>query len=122
MPRKIPAYQTVSLILICLRAGLKDIADTPYRRDHLLLKASVDLRTKSADKYIDDVGLGVKTVLPDMFQNHGFGHHLAGVSHEIFQKGKFTRLKIDAALSAKHLACQEVHREIADRQRRRRRK
>ena len=46
----------------------------------------VYFRAKPGNMNIDDVGLWIKMVVPDMFQQHGPGHHLAGMAHQEFQQ------------------------------------
>src|SRR5579872_7406875 len=46
-------------------------------------EALVDLRAQPRDVDVDDVGLRIEVIIPDVLQQHGAGDHLAGVLHEI---------------------------------------
>ena len=45
------------------------------------------------DVHVDDVGLRIEMIVPDVFEQHGAGHHLAGVAHQIFEQAEFARLQ-----------------------------
>jgi hypothetical protein len=46
------------------------------------------------NKNIHDIRLGVKVVIPYMFQDHRFGKDLTGMPHEIFKKGILPWLEV----------------------------
>src|SRR5258708_29853433 len=59
------------------------------------LETLVDFGPQTRDVNIDDIGLGVKIVFPDIFQKHGPGHDLPGMPHQIFEQTKLASLKLD---------------------------
>lgn len=63
---------------------------------------------------IDDVGLGIEVVIPDIFQQHGAGHHLPGIFHQVFQQAEFARLQDDLLAGPADLVGQAIEFEIAD--------
>jgi hypothetical protein len=63
---------------------------------------------------VDDVGLGVEVVFPDLLQQHGAGHRLAGVAHQEFQQLELARLEVDLLALAVHGAADQVHLQVAD--------
>ncbi|MNJ56770.1 hypothetical protein D3C77_523330 [compost metagenome] len=63
---------------------------------------------------VDDVGLGVEMVFPDLLQQHGARHRLAGVAHQEFQQLKLARLQVDLLALAMHGAGDQVHLQVAD--------
>src|SRR6202051_3641277 len=76
-------------------------------------KPFVDLRAQPRNVDIDDIGLRVEVVVPDVLEQHRARHHLAGMLHEIFEQAEFTRLQHDLALPARHPVRQPVELEIA---------
>src|SRR3954452_7349256 len=54
--------------------------------------ALIDLAAQPRHVHVDDVGLGVEVIVPDVFEQHGTGHHLAGVLHQIFEQAELARL------------------------------
>src|SRR5580765_1294785 len=76
--------------------------------------ALIDFAAKAMDQDIDDVGLRIETVVEDMFENHGLRHGAIGMAHEIFEQGKFARLKFDFFFAPMHFALQQVHGEVSD--------
>src|SRR5699024_6344800 len=66
------------------------------------------------DMHVDDVGLGVKMVVPDIFQQHGARDQLAGMLHQVFEQFELTRAQINSAAAARDLACQSVELQIGN--------
>jgi len=52
------------------------------------VKILIDLFTQSIDPGFDDIGLGIEMIVPHMLHDHGFGHHPAGIAHQVGQQGK----------------------------------
>src|SRR3569623_326838 len=48
--------------------------------------ALVDLAAQAGHVDVDHVGLRVEMVVPDVLEQHGAGHDLAGVLHQIFEQ------------------------------------
>ncbi|EGE60822.1 transcriptional regulator [Rhizobium etli CNPAF512] len=63
---------------------------------------------------VDDVRLRVEVVVPDIFEQHGAGHHLAGIFHQIFEQAEFARLQRNFLAAAAHLVGEPVEFEITD--------
>ena len=55
------------------------------------------LRAQPRDMHVDDIGLRIEMIVPDVLEQHGARHHLAGMSHQIFEQAEFARLQIDLA-------------------------
>ena len=72
--------------------------------------------------HVDDVGLRVEMIVPDMFQQHRAGHHMAGVAHQVFEQLELARQQLDRLVAALDRAGQQVELEIGDPQPRRRRR
>ena len=53
-------------------------------------------------------------IIPDVLQQHGARHHLAGMFHEIFQQAELTRLQHDLAAATHHIVRQAVELEIGN--------
>src|SRR4051812_42471631 len=75
----------------CLAPPLaEDIADASHRLKQLLVERLVDLFAQAADEHVDDVGLRIEVVVPDVRQDHRFRHDLAGVAHQILEQGELS--------------------------------
>src|SRR6185312_4049395 len=59
------------------------------------VEIAIDLGAQSRHMHVDDVGLRVEVIVPDVFQQHGAGDDLAGVLHEIFEQPVLARLQHD---------------------------
>ena len=53
-------------------------------------------------------------IVPDIFQQHGARHHLAGMLHQIFEQAKLARLQGQIFLAARDAVRQPVELEVAD--------
>ena len=95
-----------------LRLGLEDIANTAHCANHLAAEFSVDLASQSADKNLDNVCLGIKTVVPYVFQDHGFGNNPSGIAHQVFQESKFSRGQINLFTRSEDFSRKQICRQI----------
>ena len=77
-----------------------------------LAEAFVHLLPQAADSRFDHVGLGIEMVVPDMLHDHGFGHHSAGIAHEVFKQGVLKGLQIYLGAIPTHLTGQHIDAEI----------
>jgi hypothetical protein len=66
---------------------------------------------------VDDVGLGLEVIVPQILEQHGAGHHVAGMAHQIFEQLELLRLQLDLAAAARDPAGHHVDLQIADRKR-----
>jgi len=64
---------------------------------------------------VDDIGLGIEMILPDILQQHGAGDDLPGMAHQIFEQAKFARLQFDGRTAALGSAGQKIELQIAHR-------
>ena len=85
----------------------------------LLLERPIDLLAQPAHQHVDDVGLRVEVVFPDVRQDHRLRDDLAGVAHQVLEQRELARPQIDRLAAARHAARQQVEHQIVDRQRRR---
>jgi len=67
--------------------------------------------------HVDHVGLRVEVIFPHRFQQHGAGHHLVGVPHQVFEQLELARLQGHGAAAARHPPGQQVHAQVPDLQR-----
>ena len=79
-----------------------------------MLEALVDLGAQARDVDVDDVGLRVEMIIPDVLEQHGARHHLAGVLHQIFEQAELARLQRQLVLAAGDAMRQAVELEIPD--------
>ena len=64
--------------------------------------------------HVDHVGLRIEVIVPDVLQQHGAGHHLAGMLHQIFEQAELARLQGQFFLAADDAVGEPVEFEIAD--------
>src|SRR5437867_3008207 len=111
------AYQRFRRTLKLPRSRLsrsKDISDSPDRVQLRLVW--IHFGAQAVDEHVHDVGLRIETVVPHMFQDHGFGHRPTRMAHQILEQGKLARLEFDGFGPTRDLARQQVEREGADRE------
>src|SRR5512139_648685 len=94
LARKTTAYQSASRNESAWRSRSvhrKDIPDPPDGLEHLSLEALVDLLTQPVNQHVYDVGARVEAVVPDVGQDHGFGHDPPGIAHQVCEQRKLPR-------------------------------
>ena len=82
--------------------------------DERTVEALVDLRSQARDMHVNNVGLRVEVIVPDMLEQHGAGHHLAGVLHQELEQAELARLKHDLGAITHDPMRQPVELEIGD--------
>ena len=82
--------------------------------DERTVEALVDLRSQPRDMHVNNVGLWVEVIVPDMLEQHGAGHHLAGVLHQKLEQAELAWLKHDLGAIAHDPMRQPVELEIGD--------
>ncbi len=95
-------------------SGAEDIADAAECVDEFEVEVAVDLGSQAADHDIDDIGLGVEAIVPDVFEDESFGYGAAGVAHEVFQELELTGLELDFFPGAVDGAIDEIEFEVSD--------
>jgi len=90
----------------------KDIAHASYCMNKFILVVFIYAVAETADKNIDNIGLGIEMEIPDFFQNHGFGNGSAHITHHIFQQGKLPGLKINGDPVSYDLPGQQIQGKI----------
>src|SRR5262245_39032521 len=83
----------------------------------LFLEGTIDFVAQSAHEHVDDVGLRVEVVLPDVREDHRLGYDLARIAHEVLEECEFTRPQVNRLIPTGDLARQEIERQISDAQR-----
>ena len=64
--------------------------------------------------HVDDVGLGIEMMVPDLFQQHGARDDMPGMPHQIFEQAELARQQVDRLARPRHAARDQVHFEIGD--------
>src|SRR5277367_3143343 len=59
------------------------------------VEITIDLGPQARHVHVDHVGLRIEMIIPDVFEQHGAGDHLAGVLHQIFEQPEFAWLQHD---------------------------
>ncbi len=67
--------------------------------------------------HVDDIGLRIEVIVPDILQQHRSGDHLVGMAHQIFEQLELARLQRDLPGAPAHLARHRIHMQVADGQR-----
>ena len=78
------------------------------------VEAAVDLAPQAAHVDVDDVGLGVEVVVPYRLEQHGAGHHLPGVAHQVFEQPELAGLELDGTPGPPDGAREKVHLQVRD--------
>src|SRR5579862_4834675 len=90
------------------------ITGTAHSMQKRLRKAPVDLGAQPRDVDVDDVGLRIKMVIPNILQQHGAGHDLPRVTHQIFEQAEFTRLQQQLLPAAADFVRKPIELKITD--------
>ena len=73
---------------------------------------------QSADVYIDDIGLRIEMITPDLVQQHGACENLIRLTHEKLQQTKLHGLKMDLFPSPSDFMGSGVHGQVGNAQQR----
>src|ERR1700722_377064 len=79
-----------------------------------LRETLVDLRAQPGDVHVNNVGLRIKMIVPNVLQQHGTGHDLSRVPHQIFEQAEFARLQLQLLSAAGDFVRETVELEVAD--------
>ena len=93
---------------------LQAIAGAAHGVQERAVEALVDLLPEPADMHVDDVGLRIEMVVPDLFQEHRARDDVVRVAHEIFEQAELARQQLDRLAGARHGASEQIHLEIGD--------
>src|ERR1700746_1776851 len=91
-----------------LLRGSQAITGAANRVQQLMIEALIDFLAQAADMDIDDVGLWIEVIVPDMLQEHRARNHMAGVAHQVFQQAKLAREHLDRLAAPPDIAGQQV--------------
>ena len=72
----------------------------------------VDLGSEPVDEDVDDIGLRVEGVVPDVLEDHGLADGAAGVAEQEGEERKFAGLQIDGLAGASDFARDEVEGDV----------
>src|SRR5271156_6077561 len=98
-----------------LASGVTDhISGAANRMYELCVEIAVDLGPQPRYVHVDDVGLRIEVIVPDVFEQHRARDDLAGVLHQILEQPEFARLQRDLFAGPRDLVRQTVEREFAD--------
>ena len=95
--------------------GTDHVACAADRMQQRRLEALVDLGAQAGDMHVDHIGLRIEVVFPYALQEHGAGHYLARMAHQILQKTELARLQVDRLAVAGGRPGEQVQFKIADR-------
>src|SRR5262249_15627286 len=95
-----------------LRSVTQAVSGAAHRVDELAIEVAVHLRAQAADVGLDHARARVEVKLPDILEQHGAGHHLPGVAHQVLEQLELLLLQLDAATRPRDRALQPVHLEV----------
>src|SRR6516225_6109389 len=64
----------------------EDIPDATDRVQQLLVERPIDPLSQPAHEDVHDVRLRIEAVLPDVREDHRLRHHLARITHQVFEQ------------------------------------
>src|SRR5208282_6066364 len=113
-----PRMASVSLNAVARNSLTSAVTDHVSGAAHRVqqgdVEVAIDLGAQARDVDVDDVGLRIEMIVPDVFEQHGAGDDLAGVLQEVFEQAEFARLQRDLLAGARHLVGKAVEREVAE--------
>src|SRR4029079_9904441 len=77
------------------------------------LKTFVDLGAQPRNMHINDVGLRIEMIIPDILEKHGASHDLSGMLHQIFEQPELARLQGQFLLATRYAVRETVEFEVA---------
>src|SRR5690242_8266707 len=83
-----------------------------------LLEGPIDPIAKPAHEDVDDIGLRVEVVFPDVRKDHRFRHDFPSISHQILEQRKLPGTQFNDRSAARHPSRQQIQREVVDGERR----
>src|SRR5262245_6934005 len=86
-----------------VRAVTDHVSRSAHRMQQRLGEALVDLAPQSRNVHIDNVGLRIEVIVPDVLEQHGARDNLTGMLHQVFEQAKFARLQHDRLAAARDL-------------------
>src|SRR6476661_488919 len=93
--------------------GLESVAHAALGLDRVPAERLVDLASNVADVDLDDVVVTVVVGVPDVLQDVGLAHHLAGVPHQVLQQPVLPRRELDRRVAAVNAASTRVEPEVS---------
>src|SRR6185295_7405121 len=88
----------------------EDITHAANRLQQLFLERPIDLVAQAADEHVNNIGLRIEVVLPDVRENHRFGDDLPGIAHQKLEQRELAWTKIDRLVRADNLSGQQIER------------
>ena len=89
----------------------ENVSHAAHRLDAFVV--GIDLRAQTRHHDVDDVGLRIETVIPDVLEDHRLAHRAAGMAQEESEQGKLARLQVDRLAGTGDFARDEVERDVA---------
>ena len=111
----IPAYHRVryngseSELFLAWFEDISDATDGVYQ---CRVKLLVDFIAQTGNTRLNHVGMRIKIVIPDMFDDHGFCYNTSCIAHQIFEQAEFPGLQVDFFPGTRYLARKCVDGEV----------
>src|SRR3954470_13510652 len=86
----------------------QNISRAAHGVDQLAAETAIHFAAQPAQMGFYDIGARIEMQVPDIFQQHGAGHHPAHIAHQIFQQAEFLGLQIDCPSAAMHGAPNQI--------------
>ena len=93
---------------------LKDVTDPANGMNQLIGEVTINFLAQIVDVYIDDIGEGVKVIIPDMLSDHGPCQGRLRIAHEELQQSIFLGRQINFFVAAPDLVCHRIKTQISN--------
>src|SRR5689334_20109637 len=90
------------------RSRAEDIANAAHRVQQFLLEGTIDLVAQPAHEHVDDVGLRIEAVRPDVREDHRLRYDPAAIPHQVLEERELARPQIQRLAVAGHAAREEI--------------
>src|ERR1041385_3019001 len=87
----------------------QNISRAAHGVDQLAAETAIHLAAQPAHMGFHDIGARIEMQVPDIFQQHGAGHHPAHIAHQIFQQPEFLGLQLDRFAAAMYGTPDQIH-------------
>src|SRR5919202_2658153 len=82
------------------------------------VEALVNLGPQTRDVHVNDVGLRIEVIVPDIFEQNRARDDMARMAHQIFEEAEFAQMQRDGLARARDAVRQAVEGQVADAQHR----
>ena len=89
--------------------GTDHVSGAAHRLQHGFGESLVDLGAQAGNMDVDDIGLGIEMIIPDILQKHGAGDDVTSIAHQIFKQLELAGLEKNRLPGAGDGSRQKIH-------------